>query len=64
MVSVVETGAVMVSVVRTGSVVVGTGVVMVSVVVSGLGLVEVFGFAFGFADRCRLDLVMLLVKVI
>ena len=33
MVSVVETGAVMVSVVRTGSVVVGTGVVMVSVVV-------------------------------
>ena len=37
MVSVVETGAVMVSVVRTGSVVVGTGVVMVSVVVSVLG---------------------------
>lgn len=70
MVSVVGTVVVMVIVVGTGSavartgvvmvIVVGTGVVMVSVVVSGLGLVEVSGFV----DRCRLYLVMLLVKVI
>ena len=64
MVSVVGTGVVMVGtgvvMVRTGSVVVRIGSVVVIVVVSGLGLVEVSGFV----DRCRLYLVMLLVKVI
>ena len=63
MASVVGFGFVLVIVRGAELAVVGFGFVVVIVVVSGLGLVEVSGFVFGFVDRCRLDLVTLLGKV-